>query len=120
MLFHPVKIEYFGPNIDHDDMQMLISLIHDSMKAGVPPLNILKSLQLQNRLWEKQQKPVNSSVTALSTLLEGKAFDPTSYATTLASNADLIPSGKKSILLLLILVTLWMQTKMIERNKIQL
>ncbi len=90
------------------------------MKASVPPLNILKSLQLQNRLWEKQHKPVNSSVTALSNLLEGKAFDPTSYATTLASNADLIPSGKKAILLLLILVTLWMQTKMIERNNILL
>ncbi len=45
---------------------------------------------------KKQNKHVNSSVTALSSLLEAKLFNPTSYATTLGSNADLISFGTKN------------------------
>jgi hypothetical protein len=66
------------------------------MKASVPPLNIISMLQLQHQFWEKQNKPVKSSVTAFSSFLEAKTFNPTSYATTLGSNADLISSGTKN------------------------
>jgi hypothetical protein len=63
-------------------MEKIFIHFHESMKAGVPPHNIISMLEMQNRFWEKQKKPPKPSITALSsTLQEAKTFDATLYVT---------------------------------------
>ncbi len=87
--FRQFSREFFGPNIDHDDMEKLLIHFHESINAGVPPVNMISILEMQQSFWEKQKKPPKPTITALSKRLqEDKTFDATSYVTSFTSKEN--------------------------------